>query len=89
MNYQSESPHLQALFEAALRDYQGQTGIALDKHPLAEQLRTCDSVESVTAVFREQAPDEFQGNDKILKLLKKVVSTLYRLSAADIGPVRP
>ena len=96
MSDQSGSSHLQVLFEAALRDYEKQTGIALAKHPLAEQLQNCDSVESVTAVLREQtqAFSEFQGKDKVSKPLEKAVSILYTLSATanlgqDIGLVRP
>jgi hypothetical protein len=83
------------LFEAALQDYQKQTGIALAK-PLAEQLQSCDSVESITAVLREQAEafSESRGNDNVLKPLKKAVSVLYKPSAAanfghDIGLVHP
>ena len=91
-----ESPHLQVLFEAALQDYQNQTGIALATHPLAEQLQNCHSVESVTAVLREQTQtfSEFQEKDKVLKPLKKALSVLNKLSATanfgmDIGLVRP
>ena len=96
MTDQPGSSHLQVLFEAALQDYQKQTGIALAEHPLAEQLQNCDSVESVTAVLREQtqAFSESQEKDKILKPLKKAISTLCKLSAAasfgqDLGLVRP
>ena len=96
MSNQSGSSHLQALFEAALQDYQKQTGIELAKHPLAEKLQNCDSVESVTIVLREQtqAFDEFLGKDKVLKPLKTVLSGLHKLSAAAdfgtaIGLVRP
>jgi hypothetical protein len=38
MSEQPEPSRLQALFQAALEDYEEQTGIALAKHPLAEQL---------------------------------------------------
>ena len=93
---QSGSPHLQVLFEAALQEYESQIGIALAKHPLAEELQNCDSVESVTAVLRGQtrAFSEFQEKDKVFKPLKKAVSVLYKLSATanfghDIGLVRP
>ena len=89
------SSHLQVLFETALQEYEKQTGIALAKHPLAEQLQICDSVESITAVLRKQAEasDESRGKDKVLKPLKKAVSILYKLSAAadfgqDSGMVR-
>ena len=96
MDDQSESSRLQALFETALTDYEKKTGIALEKHPLAERLQSCDSVESVTAVLREKAQDfsKFRDKDKVLKPLKKVLSFLHTLSAGanigqDIGLVRP
>ena len=88
MNHQSGSSKLRALFEAALEDYKQQTGVELAKYPLAEQLQDCNSVESVTAILREQAQDfkEFREKDKVLKPLKKVLTVLHRLSlAADFG----
>ena len=88
MSDQSGSSRLQVLFEAALQDYEKQTGIVLAKHPLAERLQDCDSVESVTVVFREQthAFNEFRGRDKVMKLVKNTVSVLHKLSAsANLG----
>jgi hypothetical protein len=41
--------HFRALFEAALQDYEKQTGVTLAKHPLAGQLENRKSVESVTS----------------------------------------
>ena len=84
------SSHLKVLFEAALKDYESQTGIALPDHPLAERLQQCDSVDSITAVLHEQtqAFNEFRDNDKAIKLLKNAVSVLYKLSAcAKLGEV--
>ena len=96
MGGQPGSSRLQVLFEAALHDYERETGIVLDKHPLAAQLQNCDSVESVTAVLFEQtqAISDFERKDGVLKPLKRVVSVLHDLSAtADfgqhIGLVRP
>lgn len=56
MSDQSGSSRLQVPLEAALKDYEDQTGIALAKHPspLAAQLQNCHSVESFTAVLHEQ-----------------------------------
>lgn len=73
-----------ALFESALQDYEKQTGIQLANHPLAEQLQDCQSVESVTAFFQEQARalSEFRGSDKMMKSLKGVVSALSKVSAS-------
>ena len=96
MSDQSSSSHLKVLFEASLQDYEKQTGIALAKHPLADRLQNCDSVDSVSAVLHEQiqAFSEFREKDKVLKPLKNAVSVLCKLSAhanigRDIGLVRP
>ena len=88
MSAQSGSSHLRMLFEAALEDYKQQTGIELAEHPLAERLQYYNSVESVTAIIREQAQDfkEFREKDKVLKPLKKVLTVLHRLpSAANLA----
>lgn len=88
MSDQSASAHLQKLFEAALQDYEKKTGTALAKHPLANKLQNCDTVETVTAVLHEQiqALSEFQRKDKVLKPLKKAISVLCNLSAtANFG----
>ena len=96
MSDQSGSSHLRVLFEAALEDYKQQTGIELAKHPLAGRLQDCNTVESVTAVLREQAQDfkEFREKDKVLNPLKKVLTVLHKLASAanfaqDVGWVRP
>ncbi len=90
MSDQSGPSHFQALFEAAFRDYENQTGKTLDNHPLAEKLQSCDSVESVTSVLREQTSSEIRGNEKVLKPLKNVLSVLHKLSSdSDLGVVRP
>jgi hypothetical protein len=72
------------LFAASLQEYEKQTGIALSKHPLAEQLRSTDSAESVTAILQGQVPacSEFAGADRITKSLSSVVSALYTLSGS-------
>ena len=93
MSDQSGPSHLQALFEAAVQDYEKQTCIVLAKHPLAEKLQNCDSVESVNAVFHEQteAFSQYRRKDKVLEPLKNTVSVLHKLSATadSIGLVSP
>ena len=90
-----QSSRIEALFESALRDYEKQTGIPLAKHPLAEQLQNCQSVDSVTALLQEQARalNDFRNGDKIMKSLKSIVSALSKVSAVaaaghNIGVVR-
>ena len=72
------------LFQTALDDYEKQTGIELTKHPLAERLQECNSVESVTDILREQAKDldKFREKDRVLKPLKKVLTVLHLISSA-------
>ncbi len=94
--HQPGPSRFQALFEAAFRDYEKQTGKKLTNHPLAEKLENCDSVESVTAVLREQTElfSGIRGKDKVLKSLRNVLSVLHKHSSAvnfgqDLGLVRP
>jgi hypothetical protein len=98
MSDQSGPSHVQALFEAAFQDYERQTGKTLANHPLAEKLQSCDTVESVAAVLREQTEtsSEIRGKEKVLKPLKNVLSVLHKLSSASavnfghhLGLVRP
>ena len=96
MSDQSGSSHLRALFEASLKGYKQQTGIELAEHPLAGRLQDCNTVESVTAILREQTQEfkEFREKDKVLKPLKKVLTVLHKLSSVvdfgqDVGLVCP
>ena len=84
MTDQSGPSHLWALFEAALNDYEKQTNITIEKHPLAEQLQHCYTVESVTAFIQNQVrtSSEYQGIDRIMESLNGTVSVLYSLSTS-------
>ena len=94
----SGSSRLQGLFEAALVDYEKQTGIDLAKHTLADRLQDCNSVEDVATVLSEQAKDfkKFREKDKVLKPLKNVLTVLHLVLvssapsiAKHVGLVRP
>jgi len=79
MSDQSGSSRLQALFELALRDYESTTNITLAKHPLAEKLEKCQSVESIIALLQDQAKG-FRGSDRIMRSIGSTVSVLDQLS---------
>jgi hypothetical protein len=84
MSDHSGLAHLRVLYEASLQEYEKHTDITLVNHPLVEQLRHCDSVESVTAILQEQLRDrnsKLRGGDRIMKLLNPVISVLCTLSA--------
>ena len=80
---QPGSSRLRPLFESALQDYKVKTNITLAKHPVAEQLENCHSVESITALLQGQmrAFSDFRGSDRIMTSIKSTVSFLYELSA--------
>jgi len=84
MAHQPESARFHALFEPALQAYGTQAGVSLTQHPLAIKLQSCDSVEAITGIFRDQAQAfrHLQGSDKIMKSLKTTVSMLSKLSPA-------
>jgi hypothetical protein len=85
MSHHSPPSRFRVQFESALREYQKQTKTSLASHPLAEQLRSCDSVESVTMVLQDQAraSSELRDRDgRIMKSLGPIVSVLYAISAS-------
>ena len=78
--------------------YEQQTGIDLAKHPLADSLQDCNSVEDVTTILSKQAKDfkKFRDKDKVLKPLKNVLTVLHLVPvssttsiAKHVGLVRP
>ena len=78
----------QGLFNAALQDYENQTGTSLINHPFSEQLEACDSVDSITTILQEQAQifRKFKGDDgKLMKSLNCSVDVLYTLSTTILG----
>jgi hypothetical protein len=72
------------LLETALWDYENLTGTKLADHPLAKRL---DSVESIIAVFQEQAQAfrTFRGDDgKVMKPLNHAVNIMHALSIGTV-----
>jgi hypothetical protein len=76
MNQPSSSSTFQALFNAALLDYEDKTGSSLVDHPFAIQFQGCDSVESFTTILEEQARIfcKFRDHGKFLNSLKHLVN---------------
>jgi fungal STAND N-terminal Goodbye domain len=79
MSQPSSSSTFHILFDAALKDYKDKTGTSLVEHPIAKQLETCESVDSITAILQDQARKfrEFRENDgKLMKALNSSVDVL-------------
>jgi hypothetical protein len=73
----------QAILDKALVDYHKQTGIELDKHPFAEELRGRDSPDDVLKLLEDKA-NAFKvyrdGNRKLINWLSPVVRVAHLLS---------
>jgi|SRR6266850_2063230 len=85
---QSGSAHFRAIFESALLTYEKKAGVTLAEHPLAVQLQSCHSIESITAILqgKVQAFGEFRGIDRVMKSVRSTVSILTTLStSASLG----
>ena len=82
MTAQSGSSRFPEIFQAALQDYEKTTSISLAKHPLAERLQDCHSVESITTFLLDQVREfgHFRGSDRIMGSVRNIVSILNMLS---------
>ena len=86
----SSSSNFQAIFSAALKAYEKRTKKDLLAHPLACQLRTCDSPASILAILQGQVDDLDQArerDERLTKWLGPTVSVLLTFSAAISGGV--
>ncbi len=75
----SSSSTFRILFDAALQGYKDKTGNTLIDHPIAKQLETCESVNSIANILQEQARSfrEFRENDgRLMKALNSSVDVL-------------
>jgi hypothetical protein len=95
MSQLSSSSSFQALFGAALKDYENRTGISLVNHPIAKQLEDCHSLDSINVILQEQAKGFYESrgdNGKLTKSLKCSIDVLYTISTVlgdGIGVVCP
>ena len=86
---------LDAGLNRALSDYKNKTGKPLLDHPIAAQLKRCDSVDSIKALFQVQAEafQQFRDGDKrLMKWINPVVDVLSTFSdtiGGAAGIVRP
>ena len=75
--------NLDSIFNAALKTYKIKTGKDITSHPLATELQSCDSLDQILAVLRNQipTPDRLKsGNETFANCLFPTVNVLYNLS---------
>ena len=76
------------MLDAALVKYKEKTRIDLLAHWLANELKTCESVDSVLDILRDQAKAfEQSGDQKLMKWIDPLVHVLKTFSDALGGGV--
>ncbi|KAH9177933.1 hypothetical protein EDB89DRAFT_2239684 [Lactarius sanguifluus] len=77
------SSDFRSILDAALSEYKKKTGKELLDHPLATELRQCDSVDVILAIFQGQA-EAFQqfrdGDQMLMKWISPMVDVLFTFS---------
>jgi hypothetical protein len=90
----SSESSFQALFGAALQNYENRTGISIVNHPIAKQLEENHSLDSIDAILQQaKGFCKFRGdNGKLMKSVKCSIDVLYTISTVlgeGVGVVRP
>ena len=81
----TSSPNFEEIFSDALKGYKKQTKKDITSHPLATELKSCNSSGAIIAILRTQVQnfDQCQGTDKRwTKWLDPTVNVLFAFSAA-------
>ncbi|KAH9047945.1 ankyrin repeat-containing domain protein [Lactarius deliciosus] len=80
----SSTPNFQPIFEKALQEYNKKTGKDLTSHPLAAEIKCCDSPEAILTILEGKANElnESRSSDeRLIKWLNPTVNILNALSA--------
>ena len=80
----TSSTNFQTIIAAALEEYRRKTKKDIASHPLAAELKSCESTSSILAILRAQVQtfDKSQSVDeKLTKWLDPTVNVLYAFSA--------
>ncbi|KAH9019709.1 hypothetical protein EDB84DRAFT_610969 [Lactarius hengduanensis] len=80
----ASSSNFDTIFRTAFNAYKKRTGQDITSHPLAAQLKTCDSPDAILALLTAQA-EEFdhsrRDDERLTKWLNPTVNVLYAFSA--------
>jgi hypothetical protein len=74
---------LNSILDAALSEYKKKTGSGLLEHPLAEQVKRCDSIGAISAILQGQAREFRQfrdGDQRLMKWISPMVDVLSTFS---------
>jgi hypothetical protein len=80
----TSTPTSQPIFDEALNEYKKKTGRELATHPLAEEIKGCDTPEAILVVLQGKANELNQsqnGDERLTKWLAPTVNVLNALSS--------
>ena len=86
----TSASNFQPIFYAALEEYEKKTTKNLLNHPLAGQLKACNSSSDILAVLQDKVKEFEQSrsaNERLSQRLNQTVNVLYALSATLGGVV--
>jgi hypothetical protein len=86
----SSESRFEAIFQAALKSYQKQTKEDLLKHPLASELRSCNTTAAILTILQDQVRefDKSRSDDeRLTKWLGPTVNVLWAFSSTISGGV--
>ncbi|KAI0283780.1 hypothetical protein BC826DRAFT_973653 [Russula brevipes] len=76
--------NLDSIFTSALRAYKKKTGKDITSHPLATELQSCNSIDTILAVLQGLVPARRKsqnGDEGTAKWIVPTVNVLYAFSA--------
>ena len=89
----STTQNYHPIFNEALKEYKRKTGNDLTTHPLAEEIKACDSPDAILSVLQGKANELDQsGDERFTTWLTPTVNVLNALSATlgqGVGTVGP
>ena len=80
----ASAPNFQPILDEALKEYRRKTGKELVTHPLAEEIKGCDSPEAILTVLQGKAnalSGSHGSDERLTKWLTPTVNVLNTLSA--------
>ncbi|KAI9430591.1 hypothetical protein H4582DRAFT_1439180 [Lactarius indigo] len=80
----TSSSNFDSIFQTAVKAYKKRTGQDITSHPLATQLKTCNSPDAILIVLRAQVEEFDQSrrdDERLTKWLNPTVNVLYAFSA--------
>ncbi|KAI9437514.1 hypothetical protein H4582DRAFT_1955003 [Lactarius indigo] len=80
---QIASPNLKSVLDAALDEYKKKTGDDLLAHQLANELKSCESIDAVLNILRDQSKAfEQSGDQRLMKSIDPLARAVYTFPQA-------